>query len=274
MAARLPGLQRGGHLRYLRLYLSFLRFSFSKALEFRVDFYFRVGMDGIYYVVNLAFFTVVYRHTTLLGGWDLDQIYVFVCGFLLVDAVHMTVFSNNLWWLPIYINRGDLDYYLTRPVSSLFFLSLREFAANSFLNVIIASGLMVWALARYPGGLPATRVALYLLLLAVGAFIYYLVRMLFIIPVFWLHSNRGLDEVSWSLTKLMERPHQIYRDWLRIGLLTVLPLALVVSLPAQMLFEGATPAMLLYLAATTCALAVVVQAFWRRGLAAYSSASS
>ena len=33
--------------RYLRLYLHFLRFSFSKAIEFRVDFFFRVLMDVI-----------------------------------------------------------------------------------------------------------------------------------------------------------------------------------------------------------------------------------
>ena len=43
------------------------------------------------------------------------------------DAIHMTVFSNNMWWFPIFINRGDLDYYLIRPVSSLFFLSLRDY---------------------------------------------------------------------------------------------------------------------------------------------------
>ena len=181
-------------MRYLVLYLYFLRFSFSRALEFRVDFFFRVVMDVIYYVVHLAFFTVIYQHTELLGGWTLDQVYVFVCGFLFVDAVHMTLFSNNLWWLPIFINRGDLDYYLVRPVSSLYFLSLRDFAANSFLNLLIAAGLLTWALARYPEPLGAGRVLLYLAFLLVGAYIYYLLRLAFIIPVFWLQSSRGLEK--------------------------------------------------------------------------------
>jgi ABC-2 type transport system permease protein len=124
--------------RYLRLYLFFLQFSFSKALEFRIDFFFRIAMDIMYYFVNIALFKILLLHTPLIAGWNEEQMMVFVGCYLLVDAFHMTVFSSNMWWLPYYINRGELDYYLIRPVSPLFFLSLREFSANSFINLIIA----------------------------------------------------------------------------------------------------------------------------------------
>ena len=127
-------------LRYLRLYGYFVRFSTSRTLEFRIDFFFRVFMDLVYYGVNIAFYGVIFLHTELLGGWTRDQSLVFMGGFLLVDAIVMTLFSNNIWWLPILINRGDLDYYLLRPVSSLFFLSVRDFAVNSFINLRVRGG--------------------------------------------------------------------------------------------------------------------------------------
>jgi ABC-2 type transport system permease protein len=260
--------------RYFVLYLHFLRFSFSRAMEFRIDFFFRVVMDALYYVVHLAFFTIIYQHTSLLGGWTLDQMYIFVCGYLFVDAVHMTVVADNMWWLPILINRGDLDYYLVRPVSSLYFLSLRQFAANSFLNLVIAGGLIVWALMRYPGELGADRLAIYFMLLAVGSFLYFLMRLLFIIPVFWLHSNRGLDEINWSIGRLAERPHQIYVNWLRVAMLTILPLAFLYSVPAQALFEGLTAGTALHLAAVVVVGSLFILWFWRKGLESYSSASS
>lgn len=97
-------------------------------------------MDLIYYIVNILFFKVIYLHTPMLAGWSEEQMMVFVALYLLVDAINMTFISSNMWWLPQHINRGALDYYLIRPVSPLFFLSLREFSANSFLNLLIAAG--------------------------------------------------------------------------------------------------------------------------------------
>lgn len=269
--------------RYLRLYLYFLRFSFSKAMEFRIDFFFRIVMDVVFYAVHLAFFTVIYRHTDLLGGWTLDQMYLFVTGVMLGDAIHMTIFANNMWWLPILINRGDLDYYLVRPVSSLFMLSVREFAANSFLNLVIAAAAVVWAMTRLSSGAVTPRsVATFLLFLAFGALVHYLLRMIFIIPVFWLHSGRGLDEIVWALHRLAEQPHQIYHPWLRVFMLSILPLGLMVSVPAHAFFGasidgGGEPSFALRLAHVVVvvgAFFAFVVWFWRRGLRAYASASS
>lgn len=261
-------------MRYLRLYLHFLRFSFSRSLEFRVDFYLRIVMDCVYYAVGLAFFAMLYTKTGLVGGWTLDQTYVFVCGYMLVDAVHMTVFANNLWMLPIFVNKGDLDYYLVRPVSSLYFLSLRDFAANSFVNLIVASGLVAWALARYPEPLGAARIGVFLVLLLNGAFVTYVVRLLFIVPVFWLHSNRGLDEINFSIEKLGERPHQIYTGWVRRALLTIVPYALISSIPSHVLFDGLTVGRAVHVSMVTAGLFGVAFTVWRLGLRAYASASS
>jgi ABC-2 type transport system permease protein len=260
--------------RYLRLYAHFLRFSFSRAMEFRVDFFFRVFMDTLFYVVQIAFFGVIYGHTELMGGWSFDQVLVFISGFFLVDALHMTLCSNNLWWLPFLVNRGDLDYYLVRPVSSLFFLSLREFAANSFLNLIMAAGISVWALARYPGELAPERIALYYFFIINGAFLYYIIHICFLIPVFWTHSGRGLGDLFFALQRYAERPEQIFRGYVRRLLVTLLPFSLVASFPARALFEGLTLLHLAHVGAVTALGFVFLRWFWQRALAAYSSASS
>ena len=260
--------------RHLRLYLHFLSFSFSRAMEFRLDFFFRVVMDAAFYAVQIAFFGVIYRHTALLGGWNHDQALVFVCGFFLIDALHMTVFANNLWWLPILVNKGDLDYYLVRPISPLFFISLRDFAANSFLNLLLAAALLSWSLLRLPQELTAAGVGLYLALLVNGAFLYYLVHLAFLIPVFWLHSARGLGDAFYTLEKYAEKPDRIYSGWLRRLLVTIVPFSLIASFPAGLLLEGLQVKVLLHVLGVTALAFLAVRAFFNQALRTYSSASS
>lgn len=261
-------------MRYLKLYGSFVRFGFSRALQFRLDFTFRIFMDVLWYTVNLAFFVVVFGHTGRLGGWTSDQVYVFAAGLFLADAVNMTVFSNNLWMLPISINKGDIDYHLLRPVSPLFMLSLRDFAANSFVNLMITVGIFIWAVARYPGTLGVGPVLGFVGLVLCGTILHYAIAMIFIIPTFWTHSAGGFREIFWSVDSFTQRPHRIYRGWVRRILMSLLPLAMVVSVPALALFEGAwawaVPAVL----GATGTVFLAMSLLWRAGLRSYGSASS
>jgi ABC-2 type transport system permease protein len=176
--------------------------------------------------------------------------------------------------LPIYVNKGDLDYYLVRPVSSLFFLSLRDFAANSFINLLMAIGLFSWALARYPGPLGAGAIAMYVGLLLLGTLLHWSLHMIFILPVFWLHTSGGLREVFWSLDRYTQRPHGIFTGWVRRVLVSLLPFALIVSYPTMALFDGLTWKLFVHIAGAAAAAFLVMVWIWTRGLRAYASASS
>lgn len=261
-------------LRYIRLYGHLLRFSFSRAMEFRIDFLFRFVMDIAFYAANLLFFEVLYGHTDLVGGWTRAQARVFLGGYFCVDAIHMTVFANNTWGFPLRVNRGDLDYDLVRPVSSLFFASLREFAASSFFNLLAAAGLLVWALAGYPGPVTAGRLATFLALIVNGGLLFGILNMIWLVPVFWLHTARGIQEVFHSLTITVHRPDAIYRGWVRRTFVSVLPFCLMASFPARALFDGPSAALLLHVAGVTAGALMFLVWFWRRGLRAYASASS
>jgi ABC-2 type transport system permease protein len=260
--------------RYLRLYAYFLRFSFSRAMQFRLDFFFRVGMDTLWYAMHLTMFAVLYRHTSEVGGWNRDQMWVFLGGVFVTDAIQMTLVSNNLWNFTQAVNKGDLDYHLVRPVSTLFFVSLREFAANSFLNLVIAAGILVWAIARYPGGLDPWAVAAYVPLLLLGGFIHYCLQLLFLLPVFWIHSGAGLRDVFWTMDAYTSRPVGIFTGWVRRMLVSILPLALVVSFPTRALLEGPSASLVLHVVGAAVAAFAVLLFAWKRGLLAYSSASS
>jgi ABC-2 type transport system permease protein len=261
-------------IRYLRLYARFVEFSLMRAMEFRIDFFFRIIMDVIYYAINISFFEILFLHTPILGGWTEPQVLIFVSGYLLIDAIFMTAFANNMWMLPMHVNKGDLDYYLLRPVSSLFFLSLRDFAVSSFINLIMAIGIMIWAFRHDPEKISALRVVLFLFWLGNGLFLYYLLRLVSILPVFWTHSGRGFDALFWTLARFMERPDRIYTGVMRVLLTTLLPFALIASFPSRILFGDTRPVLWFELFAVTLCFSLGVLVLWRKALASYSSASS
>jgi ABC-2 type transport system permease protein len=260
--------------RYFRLYLHFLRFSISKAMEFRLDFTFRIVMDILYYAVNILFFKVIFLHTPMLAGWTEEQMMIFVSCYILVDAISMTVFSSNMWWLPYHINRGELDFHLIRPVSPLFFVSLKEFSANSFMNLIIAVGIFAYTLITYSLPYTGWEVLLLVGLILNGTLIYYCCQMLMILPVFWTQSSKGFMDLFFSMGIAMERPDRIYKGWLRAVFTILLPFALIASFPARLFIEKFDWATFLHLVAVTLGLWMVMLFFWRRGLRVYSSASS
>jgi ABC-2 type transport system permease protein len=260
--------------RYFRLYLHFLRFSISKAMEFRLDFTFRIVMDILYYAVNILFFKVIFLHTPMLAGWTEEQMMIFVSCYILVDAISMTVFSSNMWWLPYHINKGELDFHLIRPVSPLFFVSLKEFSANSFMNLIIAVGIFAYTLITYSLPYTGWEVLLLVGLILNGTLIYYCCQMLMILPVFWTQSSKGFMDLFFSMGIAMERPDRIYKGWLRAVFTILLPFALIASFPARLFIEKFDWATFLHLVAVTLGLWMVMLFFWRRGLRVYSSASS
>ena len=260
--------------RHFRLYANFVRFSASRAMEFRFDFFFRVFMDLAYYGVALGFFQLLYLHTDSVGGWNPHQARIFIAAYILIDAIHMTIFSDNLWLLPGFVNKGDLDYYLVRPISPLFFLSLRSFAFNSFLNLIFAVGIAIWALSTYPEPLGVTRLAGFFLLLLVGGILYYCVHLLTILPVFWTQGGDSLHGLFYNVSRFMERPDRIYRGWARLVLTVLLPFGLMASFPTRLLIEPFNPAILAQLLGVTAAFCGLTLWIWVRGLRAYGSASS
>lgn len=261
-------------LRHARIYLSCIKFSWSKALEFRLDFWFRVIMDAVYYAMNVGFYLVLFSKTASIGGWTKEEAMVFVGAYLTVDAINMTLFSNNTFQIAQLINKGHMDYYLIKPVSSLFFLSIREFAAGSFLNLLMAIGLMFWAICQLPVPMGVGQSLLLCVLVLNGALLFLFGTLMFTIPSFYVQSGRGFTPTYYVFARFMERPDQIFRGTWRLFLMTVLPFSLMASVPVRIATGNGSWQLVGLLILVTAGQFWLVRTLWYRALRNYSSASS
>jgi ABC-2 type transport system permease protein len=260
--------------RYARLYWNFIRFSCAQASAFRAEFWMRIFMDIFYYGAAIGFYKILFYQTGELVGWNEQEALLFVGLYLLLDAIQMVCIATNSWWFPALIHRGDLDYYLVRPVSTLFFVSLRDVGVASVINVLLALGIVAWAISNLPQPVSIGQLVVSMILLVNGTFLFYCLRWLSIVPVFWSQAGRGLDNVFWQMNDLMQRPDAIYHGVFRIVLVTVIPFALMASFPARIAIEGISWGIILHALCASVWMFGILLWIWKRGLKIYSSASS
>jgi ABC-2 type transport system permease protein len=260
--------------RHLHIYKALVSFCVSRSMEFRFDFFFRFIMDVFFYALSIAFFEVLFLHTTDLGGWQRHQVLLFVSGGLLIDAVYMTFIARSTWELPRLINRGELDFQLIRPINSLFFVMTRHFEFASFLNILVALGIMLYAFSIFPDPITFFQLSGFFLLLLNGLVLGVSLRMFTVLPVFWTHSELGFHMLFMSLEQVTERPEVIFRGATHLLFTTLLPFLIVTSFPARWFFGDLAFTGVLYAFFISSLFFTIMVFIWHRGLKIYSSASS
>jgi ABC-2 type transport system permease protein len=259
---------------HIKTYRALVRFSLSKSMEFRFDFFFRFIMDCFFYAITIAFFEVIFLHTESLAGWQRHEVLFFISGGLLIDAVYMTVIAKNIWEMPRLINKGELDFQIIRPVNTLFLSMSRYFEFASLLNIFVALGIMIYAIQLFPTTPNFFQMLGYFFLLLNGLIIFVCLRLFTILPVFWTHSELGFHMLFMSLEQLSEKPEVIFRGLTHFVFTTILPFLVITSFPARFFFGSLEVFEFIYMTLLTIIFMYLVKVIWQRGLRVYSSASS
>ncbi|RZA27275.1 MAG: hypothetical protein EOP10_00760 [Proteobacteria bacterium] len=259
-------------MRYARIYLNFLRFAASRAMQFRAELVFRIIMDVAFYAIFLGFYKVIFSHTPSLGGWTESQAMIFVSGFMVVDALQMTFFADMYHSFQMLFRQGALDHYLTKPISSWFFVGFRYINFASLANVIISGSILTWAMLRYEGSFHWWAIAIYLMLLCLAAFLYFLVMFALLMAVFWLENADSMMTIYFEGVNFASRPHHIFKGVVRTVLMTLVPFSVYASVPAQALFEQVGWGSVLHVFLVVLFFLGLNLTLWRAGLKRYASA--
>ncbi len=261
-------------LKHLRAYGALVRFSLSRTMEFRFDFFFRFIMDCIFYSFSIAFFHILFMHTNTLAGWGYHQVILFIAGGLLLDGIFMTAIARNIWEFPSLVNKGELDFHIIRPVSTVFFVLTRNFEFASLLNVFLAFGIMIYSMSLFPESLSIGQILGFLFLLLNGFILMVCLRLFTVLPVFWTHSDLGFHMLYMSIEQVTERPEVIFRGITHLVFTTIFPFIIMTSFPARWFFGTLSWFEFSYAVGLSLLFLFITLFIWKKGLRIYSSASS
>jgi len=263
--------------KYSQIEMAFFKASFVADLEYRFNFILLITAEFIWYSTQLVLFEVLYRHTSLIGGWNLDQMRVFMFLALFVDSIYMILWDSNFSKFNDDVRKGNLDLLLTKPINSMFMMSSQKMSISHVPCFFITGGGLIWALAQLPD-FTWSRLLWLLLMVPAGLSVIFCGRFALNATAILFTRADFLQYVWYSLFRLGLRPDGIYSSFfggaLRFILIFVLPFAMIASIPARFLMEPINPWLAVWAVVMPIASFYVLNIYWRYCLRNYTSASS
>lgn len=259
--------------KYLSLIAAFFRASAISDLEYRMNIVGKVLTDIIWYAAQLSVFEVLFRQTSSIAGWTLETTRIFMGCLFFVDSFWMLIFQENLDKFSEKVRKGELDLLLAKPVNSQFMMSFQKFSTPYLFNILITSSYLVFAISRLPE-FNWAKLAFLIVALPCALGVIYGMRFFFSASAIIFQRAENLNYVWYQFYRLGTRPDAVYPAWLRYAILTVIPVAFIASVPARLLLEPPSAALLGGAIVVASASVYVSTVFWRFALRFYSSASS
>jgi len=258
--------------KYLSVYREFIGNSLAEATTYRLNFILVMVMDLIFYATSLGSIDFLFQYVPKIGMWDRDHFLFFISFMLAVDHLHMTFISENFWSFSGEIRTGKLDFVLLKPISGLFICFFRHMRPGTLLNGVVPWALLITFGSRIDFGFWSWVFLLPMVLLALALLV--AIEILITLFGFWTVSSYGLNFLRMQFQQLARYPDFIYSYYFRKFFTIFLPVLAVGSGPVQFLFEGGIPGMTIWALTALILISGLIRIVWRKGLAAYESASS
>ena len=264
--------------RYFRLMLAFARFGLTAEMSFRANFLVKLLVEALWLGILLVFYDLLFTATGSIAGWDRYRYLFFVGCHYALGGIIEAFFLENCTGFAELVRSGELDQYLLKPIDEQFLVTCRNVDWSTLPNIAQGVLVMLYALAMLGWPASAGQVLAFLALFACGtAMAYSLLLMLCSMSV-WMVRNQSMIELWWLFTTLMRYPRDIYQGYWAspVGWVFtyVLPVLLVVYVPATTMVWGFEPGFVALTVASAALLLAGSRAFFRMALRSYRSASS
>ena len=261
--------------KYIKLWLAFFRNTLSRDMEFKMNFILELFIDFIYYGSLFFFFHVIFQYQNSFGEFNQDAIIIFLILLYIVDSIYVFFLGGNVFEVNNKVRTGDLDFILTKPINPQFFISFRYVNSYALISVIILSILLIKLTYNYHNEEFIVINYLYCFLSTIlGVIIFYSIEFIIACLAFWFRNFSYAGWLAGELIKYSRRPDSIYNKWFRNILFTVLPMGMIVSVPARMLLFGPNIKLLFLQFFISISFLLLTILIWNKGLVKYESASS
>ncbi|HEX2912765.1 MAG TPA: ABC-2 family transporter protein [Chloroflexia bacterium] len=259
--------------RYLKLYLSFIRICLMREMEARGSFVVGCLVIFCFPVFPLLLVGAIYSQVPNLAGWTLYQYLMLVGTFQIVSALTYTMFLRNIFQFPEYVRKGELDFFLLKPVNSQFMLTTRYLSFSELAQAVPGTALVIIGALNAGTAIDWWRWPLYAGFVACSVIICYAMWFIMTIPCIWF-IRLDTQEFFFSMAELGRYHPTMFGGLVRSVLLYVIPFGIIAATPADWLLSRITWQSAGWMLLVTAGLLFLSNRFWRFAQTRYYGASS
>jgi ABC-2 type transport system permease protein len=260
--------------RYVRIFREFFRACFVEELEYRSEFL--GNFISSFFGIGIAILTVniFFYQTDQLGGWTYADVLVLLGVFNTLRGLIDFALRPNMPRLLEHVRRGTLDYILTKPVDSMFYVSFRHLVFWRLIDVLLGLGVIGYGLVEKHYIPSLVDVVVFIVTITASFVLIYSLWMMLMTTSFWVIRIDDLSFIFDSFFETARFPIGMYRGWVRVVLTYVLPAAVITNMPALSLLGKWNMATALIAVLLALVFLWLARRFWRFALRFYTSASS
>lgn len=249
-----------------------IRLRFQKLMMFRLGFFGPFFVDGSLFAVQLLVFQAVYSRIDRIGGWGKGEMIIYIGSFSLLNAVNMVIYFFGTISIPYKIKSGEMDLYLTKPVSPLFRISLEQINPGAVPLVIMSLCMIGYGIRQAGLALSVSGAAAYCFWLLLMQILYYEMEVIIRSASFFLVSTARMERLEEAGLELcMQLPGIAFYGIYKVVFCVFLPYGIMATIPVQSLIGEINMRIaahgLLVIAAFTGITGIV----WRQGIRHYHS---
>lgn len=244
-------------------------------MVFRFDFFAPFFVDGSLFLIQLLAFRVVYSNVDTIGDWGRGEMILYIGTFSLLNAISMTIYFFGVNSIPYKVRSGELDLYLSKPVSPLFRLTFENISPGSVPLIMMSICIIVYGI--HMGNIKITLAGVigYLFWIMIMAVLYYEMEVMIRSVSLYVVSMARLEQMEEACLNLcMKLPGIAFYGIYKIIFYLILPYGIMATLPVQRITGEMNWQTAVYGTGIVFLFSVITAVLWKQGLKHYNSASS
>lgn len=221
--------------KYNTIFWTLRRMHLMRTLEVRADFYFWAIVSTIWTIFNTLFFVLITNVAGEIGGWNIHEIYLLLGVFNIADAFIWSFFYHNMTRYTQAIFNGELNNYLLKPINTQFLVMTYSNNYTNIFRFFIGIGMVLWSLQVMNIVPSILQIGLFLVTLLLSLICLYFTWFILSTCAFYFEKLDNINEIFPNLRRMLQVPRTIYPGFLAVILQYVIPLALITSLPTEVL---------------------------------------